>query len=92
MASLTPACGTRLRSSLGLAEGMSPQRARLLFSYEAHTISRICPGRYFAEATLFINAACVLHVFDIGPPLGDDGRPIKIEHVQTDSLVSYASS
>ncbi|KAI1792486.1 cytochrome P450 [Ganoderma leucocontextum] len=58
-------------------------------AYEAHVISRICPGRYFAEATLFINVACVLHVFDIGPPLGEDGRPIKIEHVQTDTLVSY---
>ena len=27
-----------------------------------------------------------LHVFDIGrPPLGDDGRPIKIKHAQTDT-------
>ncbi|KAI1782834.1 cytochrome P450 [Ganoderma leucocontextum] len=50
---------------------------------------RICPGRYFAEATLFISIACVLHAFDIGPPLGENGRPIKIEHVQTDTLVSY---
>ncbi|KAM5536777.1 hypothetical protein V8D89_009495 [Ganoderma adspersum] len=50
---------------------------------------RICPGRYFAEATLFINIACVLHVFDITPPLGEDGRPMKINYVQSDTLISY---
>nr|VWO96834.1 N/A [Ganoderma boninense] len=30
---------------------------------------RICPGRYFAEASLFLNIASILHVFDITPPL-----------------------
>ena len=37
---------------------------------------------------MFINVACVLHVFDITPPIGQDGRPIKIEHVLSDTLVS----
>ena len=37
---------------------------------------------------MFINVACVLHVFDITPPLGQDGRPIRIEHVLSDTLVS----
>ncbi|KAI1785525.1 cytochrome P450 [Ganoderma leucocontextum] len=50
---------------------------------------RICPGRYFADATLFIFVACVLHVFDITPPLDEDGRPIKIEPQATVGIISY---
>ncbi|KAM5539391.1 hypothetical protein V8D89_006843 [Ganoderma adspersum] len=50
---------------------------------------RICPGRYFADATLFIFVACVLHVFDITPPLDEEGRPIKIEPRATAGLISY---
>ena len=49
---------------------------------------RICPGRYYAEAALFINTASVLHVFDIMPPLDQDGRPIRIEPRMTDGLVT----
>nr|VWO95115.1 N/A [Ganoderma boninense] len=50
---------------------------------------RVCPGRYFTDATLFIFVACVLHVFDITPPLDEDGRPIKIEPRATAGLISY---
>ena len=64
---------------------LSSQRSR-------HGRARICPGRYFAEDALFISVACALHVFDIGPPLGDDGRPIKSEHVQSDTLASCVLS
>ncbi|KAM5536769.1 hypothetical protein V8D89_009487 [Ganoderma adspersum] len=62
--------------------------AAFIFGYgRRHVV--ICPGRYFAEDMVFINVACVLHVFDITPPVGEDGRPIKIEHVLSDTLVSY---
>ena len=50
---------------------------------------RICPGRHFAEASLFIHAALVLHVFDIKPALDSQGRPIAIKHSQTPGFVSY---
>ncbi|KAI0352607.1 CyP450 monooxygenase [Trametes cingulata] len=50
---------------------------------------RICPGRYFAEDSLFINIASVLHVFDIGPPLDANGLPFKIAHEQTSGTISY---
>lgn len=90
MASSILTLETQYRSSLGSVEGMSlhglPSHA-----HEAHTISRICPGRYFALDTLFVNVACVLHVFDIQPPIGDDGLPIKVEHVQSDTFVSCVS-
>ena len=53
------------------------------------TSYRICPGKYFAEAAIFINIASVLHVFDITPPLDHNGQPIKIHPRMSDGLVSY---
>ncbi|KAI0330457.1 cytochrome P450 [Cubamyces sp. BRFM 1775] len=50
---------------------------------------RVCPGRYLAEASLFINMATVLHVFNITPPLDEDGRIIAIKHEMTDAIISY---
>ncbi|KAM5536771.1 hypothetical protein V8D89_009489 [Ganoderma adspersum] len=50
---------------------------------------RICPGRHFALASLFINVASVLHGFDITPPLDEDGRPITVHHSQSAGLASY---
>ncbi|RPD61609.1 cytochrome P450 [Lentinus tigrinus ALCF2SS1-6] len=51
--------------------------------------AKICPGRYIAEASLFINVASVLHTFDIAPPLDEHGRPVKIVPGMTDGLLSY---
>ncbi|KAI0699916.1 cytochrome P450 [Cerioporus squamosus] len=36
---------------------------------------RICPGRYFADATMFLIIASVLQRFEISPRLDDYGRP-----------------
>ena len=36
---------------------------------------RICPGRHFALRTVYLVVSCVLSVFDIAPPLNDDGSP-----------------
>ncbi|EJF63527.1 cytochrome P450 [Dichomitus squalens LYAD-421 SS1] len=49
---------------------------------------RICPGRYFAEAALFIQIARVLHVFDIGRPLDKHGEVIYIEPKMKDGILS----
>ncbi|KAH9852017.1 CyP450 monooxygenase [Lenzites betulinus] len=40
---------------------------------------RACPGRVFAEASLFITCASVLHALDISPPLDEFGVPRKLE-------------
>ena len=56
----------------------------------ANLTIRLCPGRYYADASLFINVAMVLHVFDISPPLGADGKPIKVEYKMTDGANAYA--
>ncbi len=42
----------------------------------AHTPRRICPGRYFADATMVVLIASVLHSFGISPGLDDRGRPV----------------
>ncbi|KAM5532989.1 hypothetical protein V8D89_013331 [Ganoderma adspersum] len=51
---------------------------------------RICPGRHYAEAALFINVASILHTFDITPPLDTGGRPIALDHRMTPGFISYA--
>ena len=49
---------------------------------------RICPGRYFAEAALFVNMARVLHVFDISPPLDARREVIRVEPRMKDGILS----
>ena len=50
--------------------------------------NRICPGRHLAEAGLFLNIAMVLHLFDISPPMDDDGNPVYIEPKLTNTVMS----
>ncbi|KAI0654024.1 cytochrome P450 [Cubamyces menziesii] len=49
---------------------------------------RICPGRHFAEDSLFINVASVLHAFSIVPAVDERGEPIPVEHKVSTGLVS----
>ncbi|OJA07818.1 hypothetical protein AZE42_03417 [Rhizopogon vesiculosus] len=39
---------------------------------------RICPGRFMADAQIWISVACILTVFDIRPGLDDKGVPVDI--------------
>ena len=41
---------------------------------------RICPGSHFAQASLFILIASLLHVFNITPPDDANGDPMKLEY------------
>ncbi|KAI0657602.1 cytochrome P450 [Cubamyces menziesii] len=50
---------------------------------------RKCPGRHFADAMLYIIVASLLHVFDVRPPLDEDGSPIKIELQQSHGFLSF---
>ncbi|KAI0350830.1 cytochrome P450 [Trametes cingulata] len=51
---------------------------------------RICPGRHFADASMFIICSSVLHAFNIEPPLDAQGKPVKLEaKVTADLLLSY---
>ncbi len=48
---------------------------------------RVCPGRHFAEATLFIHIAMALHVFRITPPVDEAGNEITIEPKVTGAII-----
>ncbi|RDX44595.1 CyP450 monooxygenase [Lentinus brumalis] len=50
---------------------------------------RICPGRHFAEASLFVIVTTVLHTLSISAPLGGDGRPVRLEGKMTHGILSY---
>ncbi|KAG1721199.1 cytochrome P450 [Suillus paluster] len=39
---------------------------------------RICPGRFMADAQIWISVACILTVFNIAPALDDNGMPVEI--------------
>lgn len=55
-------------------------------------IPRICPGRHFSDATVFINAASILHVFDIKPTIDQHGTPVLPEAKVTSGFFSYVQS
>ncbi|KAI0329603.1 CyP450 monooxygenase [Cubamyces sp. BRFM 1775] len=51
---------------------------------------RICAGRHFADASLYIIVASIVHTLLIEPPLDESGRPVRVEpKVTTDMLLSY---
>ncbi|KAH9924356.1 cytochrome P450 [Epithele typhae] len=49
---------------------------------------RICPGRHFADAAVFVGVGVLLHVFKFCPPLDADGKEIKIKPRLADIFVS----
>ncbi|KAI0705578.1 CyP450 monooxygenase [Earliella scabrosa] len=50
---------------------------------------RICPGRHFAEASLFIIVATVLHTLSVSAPLDEHGRPQALQGKMTSGILSY---
>ncbi|OCH88028.1 cytochrome P450 [Obba rivulosa] len=50
---------------------------------------RMCAGRHFSDATLFIMMASILHVFDIRPIHDEHGTPILPEARATSGFFSY---
>ncbi|OSD07367.1 cytochrome P450 [Trametes coccinea BRFM310] len=49
----------------------------------------VCAGRHFADETLFLSIASILHILRIEPPLDKQGNPIIVEYGHTSGLVSY---
>jgi cytochrome P450 len=54
---------------------------------------RICPGRHFVDATLFIVAASVLSVFDVTKAKDENGQeiPVKVAMTVRSGIVVYVS-
>jgi len=51
---------------------------------------RICPGRYFVDATLFITVASLFSVFNISQGQSEDGGPFTYSY--TGSIISHPNS
>jgi hypothetical protein len=49
---------------------------------------RICPGRHLSDTTLFITVASVLTVFNIAPPLDEEGNVIQLQYDCTGDIFS----
>ncbi|KAJ7750432.1 cytochrome P450 [Mycena maculata] len=50
---------------------------------------RICPGRYFSDASLYIVVASVLTAFTIEPPVDGNGKPLKMSPDMTGGAISH---
>ncbi|KAL1946267.1 hypothetical protein VTO73DRAFT_15394 [Trametes versicolor] len=73
-----------LQDNEGAAHVVDPEKFQFGFG------RRICPGRHFANDALFLAVASVLHVFDIGPPMGEDGKPLPVApKIVMDYFLSY---
>ncbi|KAJ6511478.1 cytochrome P450 [Mycena vitilis] len=52
---------------------------------------RVCPGRFFAEDSLFLLVASILHIFNITKPLNDSGEEYEPTVTWSSGLVSVPS-
>ncbi|KAL1941769.1 hypothetical protein VTO73DRAFT_6769 [Trametes versicolor] len=50
---------------------------------------RICPGRHFAESSLFLTVSSVLHTLSVTAPLDATGKPQRPKVKMTAGFVSY---
>ncbi|PIL32001.1 cytochrome P450 [Ganoderma sinense ZZ0214-1] len=50
---------------------------------------RVCPGRHFAIASIYIYAASILHVFNISPKRDASGNPTEIKRDMVSGVVTY---
>ncbi|KAF9885356.1 hypothetical protein FE257_012973 [Aspergillus nanangensis] len=50
---------------------------------------RICPGRFFAESSLYINIVQSLAVFNINKAVGQDGRAIEVNVKPKAGILTY---
>ena len=70
-------CATPRQSLLVTDAGKSSIWLRVCFYHANFRFHEsICPGRYFAESSLFMVVSTVLHTLNISAPIGRDGKPI----------------
>ncbi|KAN0082680.1 Cytochrome P450 [Tylopilus felleus] len=53
---------------------------------------RICPGRFMADATLYISIACILSVFDIRPGKDENGNPVQVKADFESGMICHPKS
>lgn len=62
-----------------------PDPSSIVFGYGR----RICPGRFLADSSLYLNIARSLAVFSFGKALDTDGKEINIDIVETPALLNH---
>ncbi|KAH8100126.1 cytochrome P450 [Cristinia sonorae] len=70
-----------------LGDQPSPDPARAAFGFGR----RVCPGRYFADESMFLAIACILHTFHISHPVDTEGRPVDLKIEWSSGLVAVPS-
>jgi len=50
---------------------------------------RICPGRHLSDSSLYSIVSCLLAVYDIKPPVDDQGHTLKLKPEFTSGLFTY---
>lgn len=65
-----------------------PDPAGEIFGYGR----RICPGRFFADAGLYLNIARSLAVFSIRKAVGEDGVEIEVDVRPTPGILTYPTA
>jgi len=73
-----------------MEEGSFPSSLRDNLLTKDH-LFRICPGRFFAENTLFIIIAPLLQAFEILPASDSSGKRLSIDYALTPGFVSYVN-
>ena len=53
-----------------------------------HIFASICPGRHFSNNSLYMLVSCLLAVYDIKPPVDDQGNTIELKAEFTSGLSS----
>ena len=70
-------------------EWLSPIGSIITFHFRHSACThRVCPGRHFAEASLFIMIASVLHTLTIDSAVDERGKPIAPEAKMTYGVIS----
>ena len=49
---------------------------------------RICPGRHLSDNSLYLMVSSILAVYDIKPPVDDQGNTIKLEPEFTTGILT----
>ena len=70
-----------------IKDGQPDAGARDPYEYVFGFGRRICPGRHYAEAVVFINLAFILHVFDVSAPRASNNQPIVHEMRASDGYL-----
>jgi len=49
---------------------------------------RVCPGRHFADKSLYVAVSNILAVYNIKPPTDDEGNEVKLRGEVTGGMIS----